>query len=262
MVARIRSAATEAAGFTLVEMLVTMAAALVVSFATFGLVEVSTRVTTRVTDSVDATQRGRTAMERLLQELNSGCVVGDTSPVQASTPAGFSPAFQSYGTHIVFVTGLGDGATANLVLHAIVLSGTTLKEYSFTNTGGAAPTLQAASGWTFNSTPSPANGTVLLTNVTTQPATPLFQYFSYSNGANPTKNSLVAAPALATPLNATWPAIAGENNAAPSVAQVDIAWDVGPGSNSSDPYRRIAMNDSVVFRLTPADPNTPNYPCD
>jgi hypothetical protein len=46
------------------------------------------------------------------------------------------------------------------------------------------------------------------------------------------------------------------------VAQVDIAWDVGPGSNSSDPYRRIAMNDSVVFRLTPADPNTPNYPCD
>ena len=176
MVARLRSAGADAAGFTLVEMLVTLASGLIVLFATFGLVEVSTRVTTRVTDSVDATQRGRTAMERVLQELNSGCVVGDVSPVQASTPAGYTPAIQSDSSHIVFVTGLGDGATANLTLHAIVLTGTTLKEYTFANTGGTAPTLQAASGWTFNSTPSPANGTVLLTNVTTQGSTPLFQY--------------------------------------------------------------------------------------
>jgi Tfp pilus assembly protein PilW len=262
MVARFRSAAIGSAGFTLVEMLVTMAAAIVVLLATFGLVDVSTHVTSRVTDSVDATQRGRTAMERLLQELNSGCVVGDTSPVQASTPAGFTPAIQSDASDIVFVTGLEDGATANLTLHAIVLSGGTLKEYSFANTGGTAPTLQAASGWTFSSTPSPASGTVLLTNVATQPGTPLFQYYSYSNPLNPTSNSLVGALPLATPLNPTWPAVTGENNAALSVAQVDIAWDVGPGSISSDPYRRIAMDDSVVFRLTPANPNTPNYPCD
>jgi hypothetical protein len=201
-------------------------------------------------------------MERLEQELNSGCLVGDTSPVMAQTPAGSSQLVKSDGSDLVFVTGLGDGANATVTLHAIALTGTTLKEYSFANTGGSGATLNAASTWTFSPTPTPVSGTVLLTNVTAQSGTPLFQYYGYANANNPTTNSLVGAVPMTTPLNATWPAIANENNAAPSVAQIDIAWNVGPASGSTDAYRTIAMNDSVVFRLTPADPNTPNYPCD
>jgi Tfp pilus assembly protein PilW len=69
-------------GLTLVELLVTMASGLIVSFAAFTLIDITLHSSGRVADRIDATQRGRVAMEHLVQLLSSGCLASDVSPIQ------------------------------------------------------------------------------------------------------------------------------------------------------------------------------------
>jgi hypothetical protein len=257
-----RHVLNDADGFTLVELLASMAAGLVVLFASFSLIDFSLEATSRVTDRVDAVQQGRTAMERLVQELNSGCLTGEVSPIQGATSPGITPVVNTDASDIVFVSGVGDGTTATPTEHVVSFQNGELTDLSYTNTGGSPPTPTSAATWTFN--PSPAAGFTLLGHVSQVDSnTPMFQYFSYSNPSNPTPNSLLgAAPLSPVPLNATWPPITGEANAAGAVARVDIAWTASPSSGLTDLSRQVTMNDSVVFRLTPASPSDMNYPCD
>lgn len=255
------------AGFTMVELLVAMATGLVVLFAAFGLIDLATRVGAQVTDRVDATTEARSAMENLVQELNSGCVASDISPVQPST-SGITPAVSTDSTHLVFVAGLGQSKTIDQgesitpVEHVVSLkSNGSLVDTSYAYVSGQGPTLQTAPGWTFG--PNPIGSHVLLTHVQAQTGLPMFQYYSFSYPSNATAQSLVGAvPFTSTdfPLNASWPPTAA--NSAASIAQLDIAWKVAPKDNSPDPSRAANIDDSVAFRLTPATPGGPNYPCD
>ncbi|HEY5430858.1 MAG TPA: prepilin-type N-terminal cleavage/methylation domain-containing protein [Solirubrobacteraceae bacterium] len=240
-------------GFTLVELLVALSAGIVVLFGATSLIIVSFHFSSRIADSVNAVQEGRTAMEQLLQELNSGCLVNDVSPVQATTAAGITPAVNTDGNDLVFVTGLGDSATATPTEHVIAIQNGALIDTAYPNTGGSPPALNTPATWTFSATPKLRR--ILLERVTQiNGSTPLFQYLSFANASNPTANSLVnAAPLSPLPLTAV---------AAPSVAEVDIAWQAGPSDGLTDPTRALAIRDSAVFRLTPASPTGTNYPCD
>jgi hypothetical protein len=242
-------------GFTLIELLVVMLSGMVIVMATFGLIDVTIHQTTRSMDRVQATQNARTGMEELVQELNSGCLVAGVSPVQAASAAGITPAVNTDARDLVFVTALGSGATATPVEHVVSLNNGTLTDASYASTGGSGPTAYSPSTWTFSATPSTSRALGNVQSVT-------FKYYSYSNPLNSVQNSLSGTPvALQTPLNATWPPTAGIYNAAGSVAQVDIAWQVGPSDGSTDPLRLVTMNDSVVFRLTPPTSTGSNFPC-
>lgn len=264
MRARLRDRLRDEAGFTLAELLVAMSIGLVIVFAAFGLIDLATRVTSQVTDRVDATTVGRAAMEDVIQELNSGCLASDISPVQATTASGITPSVSSNASNLVFVSGVGDGVTATPTEHVVTFAGGQLTDTSYASTGGSPPTLQTAATWTFSSTPTDKH--VLLTHVSQQVVSgvsvPMFQYYSYSNPSNTTAQSLIGASPLALPLSATWPATAGENNAAETIAQVSMAWVTAPSDGSTDPGRAETLQDSAVFRLTPATPGGPNYPCD
>lgn len=262
---RVRARATCQDGFTLVELLVVIMTGMVIVFATFELIDITMNQTSRTMDRVEATQNGRAIMEELVQELNSGCVVGNVSPVQAVTATGISPAVKSDSQDLVFVSGLGSGAKVvqttttggsgvSLFEHVVSYSGGVLKDAAYPSTGGSAPTMSSAGTWTFASTPSIVH---VLRNV----ASVAFKYFSFSNPANSNSNSLDGTPAiLTTPLSPQWPAT-GVTNAALSVARIDIAWQVGPSDGSTDPLRQVTMNDSVVFRLTPPTSSASNSPC-
>jgi prepilin-type N-terminal cleavage/methylation domain-containing protein len=256
------------AGFTMVELMVAMATGLVIVFGAFSLVDLATRTSSQVRDRVDATTQGRSAVETLVQELNSGCVTGDISPVQSST-SGPSPAATTSGNTLVFVDGLGQSATIDQnesvqpVEHVVTLNGTTLTDTTYSYVGGNQPTLQVAPTWTFSSKPTGTH--VLLTNAAPQtPGGSIFQYYSYSNPSNQTAQSLVGAASITTfPLNTSWPPTAV--NAAASIAQVDIALKAAATNKNQEASRAANManiDDSVVFRLTPATPGGPNYPCD
>jgi prepilin-type N-terminal cleavage/methylation domain-containing protein len=70
----------EESGFSLVELLVSVMIGLVVISAAFNLLDASTRASADVTDRVDATQRGRAAMEQIQQVLRSQVCLNTNTP--------------------------------------------------------------------------------------------------------------------------------------------------------------------------------------
>lgn len=67
-------------GFTLVELLVTLIIGLVVVFAAFAVMDGSWRVQAKTLDRVDATDRGRRAMDRIIQQLGARVCLTAGSP--------------------------------------------------------------------------------------------------------------------------------------------------------------------------------------
>lgn len=261
--ARVRSEG----GFTLVELLVTMVAGLVVLSALFTVLDVSLNQTSRTFSKVSADQNARNATDQIENELHSGCV-GGSEPVQAS----------SDGNDLIFVSQYGSSASANATVptpveHKVVFSpvaGThtgTLTDYIYTSTGGSAP------NWTWSSVPT---STQLLNSATaiSNPNfpggyEPVFQYFSYteptSNGTPYTDaagNSYMmiqdginylpgsstikpAAAPLSTPLSA------GD---AGNTAEVLISLVAGPATDSglvNASGVAATIQDQVALRLTP-----------
>jgi prepilin-type N-terminal cleavage/methylation domain-containing protein len=73
-------------GMTLVELLVTMVIGMIVMSAATTLITSSERASKRVQTRVDATQRGRTAMDQITQRLRSmTCLPNATAPVVTAT---------------------------------------------------------------------------------------------------------------------------------------------------------------------------------
>jgi type II secretory pathway pseudopilin PulG len=67
-------------GFTLVELLASIAVGTVVLFAIFGLLDYTVTAQHKVEDRVDAVQRGRNAMETITQQLRSQICLGPGYP--------------------------------------------------------------------------------------------------------------------------------------------------------------------------------------
>lgn len=234
-------------GFTIAELVVAMAMGLIILFAAGTLMVVGLHDTSRVTDRVQATQQARTATEQIIQELNSGCLANDVSPVQAQTATGITPVVNTDGNDLVFVSGLGN-STGTPIEHVVTIKSGALVDISYANTGGSPPALNTAATWTFSPTPS-VTRTLLAHVAQINATTPLFQYFSYSTTTSPMNST----PLSPMPLSAS---------AAASVAQLNIAWQVAPNDGLTDSSRIVQLNDSVVFRLTPASATGTNLPCD
>ena len=82
------------------ELVVAMAAGIVVTGALFAILDVSLHQSARITDKVQADQLGRTAMTAMTDELHSACIAPEVTPVQA----------ESSGTELRFVTAYGKEA--------------------------------------------------------------------------------------------------------------------------------------------------------
>jgi type II secretory pathway pseudopilin PulG len=252
-------------GFTLVELLATMAAGIVVLGAVVTVISVALQQTTYTFTRVDATERARTMLAHVGDELHSACLVNNVTPIQG----GGQGSQVSDANNLVFVSQYGTSANPTPVEHKITYNSTTgnLTEYNYSVTGGSDPTT-----WVFSSTPTNTSGRLLLNHVSQIRTTgsnptllPVFQYFAYEpytdvNGdqAMMLLDGSSAVPGTTTlpnpdPLSVT-PSGLSQTDAA-STAEVMINLLVGAQggayentnlTSASDP-----ITDSLVLRFTP-----------
>ena len=223
-------------GFTLVELVVSLALGMIVILGILAVTEVAMRSSARTATRVAAEQRARPVLERLIDQLHSTCIGPEAGPLLAG----------STESSLSFLHQTGSSVTPLPVKVVVSLSGNTLSQSVFPSTGGEAP------NWTFADTPSSTR--VLLTGVgpaqTGDPPidAPLFRYFKYDGG-------VVDPNSLQTPLDAASSALA---------VRVDVAFSVAPLSNPTNDARApITVSDSVLVRFSPAseDPTKVNGPC-
>jgi hypothetical protein len=252
----------EEGGFSLIELLVAMAAAVVVVFAVFTIQDVVLRQTSREFSQVDATQHVREALENLENELHSACLTDNVTPIQGgSTPS-----------TLLFVSQFGTAATLTPVEHQIAFSSTgqTLIESTFAETG----VTTSSSGlpvYTFSTTPSTTR--TLLTNVKQSGTTPVFQYFAYQeplNSSGQPYTDSAGDPYMmlldgtgdipgtgiippAQPLNASPSlSVSDSQNTSEVMITVSVGPSGGTGENTNLADTRDTVADGVVLRLTPA----------
>lgn len=220
-------------GTTLVELLVATTAGVVVLFAISAMIIVSLRETDRVNTHVDATQRGRTVLNKVIEELHSACIAPEIAPVKE----------KSTGTMLEFIHQTGSAVAPAPILSKVTLSGGTVSQSNYSSTGGSAPT------WTFSETPSSTEQ--LMTNISpTTPSKSIFSYYSYTNGE-------ISETSLSTPTTEL------KENAAHTV-EVKVALTAGPQNTPIEDTNAAAnVTDSALLRFSPAPYNTsaPNLPC-
>jgi prepilin-type N-terminal cleavage/methylation domain-containing protein len=228
-------------GFTIIELLVSVSASLIVMMGVVTLETTVIRHQARITNRVDAQSRARPAMTRIVQGLHSACVTSHIVPIQTG----------STGTSISFISKTGSAPSLTPDLHRVYFvpgSGTTppaLREAVYPATGGSAPT------WTFSSTAS--SDRALLTNVAA-PGGVIFRYYDFVTGTG----TLSTTP-LATPLTDT---------SAARASYLTISFTSAPGGknggiSTQDPNSPVLLTSGVDLRLENAGqyPNQDNLPC-
>lgn len=224
-------------GQTLPELLVAISIALIVSLATFSLIEFSMRRSAEISGRVDANQRGRLAMDTITRQLRS----------EVCQPSGTPPIFSrtgnvTDGNGVTFFVDFTDGsqaATTPADMHTIryvpptapAVSGK-IVEQDYTGTLGA----NAATDPAYYTTPYRTR-TLLTDVVPVSPGAPIFSYYPY-NATTP----------LATPV--TGPALG-------SIASIQIAYRTLPSRSTTITARgNVVFQDLVTVREV--DPNATN----
>ncbi len=160
-------------GYSLVEVLVAMVAGIIVTGALFGILEVSLKQNSRITDRVQAQQLGDNAMTRIIDPLRSGCFSREATPVLLG----------STGTLLIFTTSFSEATTpaASEVFKETV-------EYNSGKHKLFVKTQKATAGsWpTYTAWEEPGKSTMLAENVYLLPKREYaFRYYKYAKEATP-----------------------------------------------------------------------------
>lgn len=224
-------------GYSLPELLVVISIGSIVLFGIFTLIQVTARSSAQTVSRVDANQRARPVLERLMDELHSTCLVRGAVPVIAG----------STDSELRFIHQTGSAVSPTPDQRVVTLVDETLSESAYPLSGGSTP-----ADWAFATTPNETRQ--LLTKV--GPATvgapavavPLFQYFAYNGGA-------VSSMRLPTPLSTA--------DAARAV-QVTVSFSSSPlRTEVIDANAPVGVSSSAVLRFSPPseDPTKVNGPC-
>ncbi len=215
-------------GFTLVEMLVTLVTGIVIVLAAFSILDVSLTQSSRISERVETDQRARLAMEKIMLELHSSCVVTGNNAVEAGSENSLIKFISQSGSAVYFTT---------VTKHEIALKSGTLTDASYVSE-------PSSSGeWKFHATPT--STLTLLTNVSQTGATPIFQYFRYVGG------NLSTTP-QSTPLN---------TEEAPNTAEITVSFTTTATTGEEKSGQPVALADTAVLRYDPASAAGSNEPC-
>lgn len=236
---------TDEAGFSLIELLVTMTIGVAVLGAAFVVVQWATQLTGNAQGRVDAQQRGRQGLEDIISELRSGVCV---APSTGTPPS--SPIVSGDANHVeLYLNVAGPDALPQRRVLTYDATKRTIVEQSYQ---GLAP----ATGLPVGSVVLPIGGTVrtrtLLENVVPlDAATPIFRYWGYQVDTTVTPPKVTGM----TQLNATLAAAD-----LPKVVQIDVNFRARTLKATADNKRDALLRSSAYLRLSnPLDPTS--APC-
>lgn len=210
-------------GTTMVEVLVSISTGLIVLVALTTVILVTLHSNARVSARVDATQRSRIALAKIMQELHSSCVEPKVAPILAG----------SSGTSLSFMRSVraqGGEVAPKPVESVIELVNGVLYQTDYAATSEAQP-------WVFSETPIPPGPQQLMTNISpTSPSSSIFRYYAYAKGA-------ISKTPLKEPLDTT---------TAAQTLLVEVAFDAAPDHTVTGDNGAVAsVQESAALRLTP-----------
>jgi type II secretory pathway component PulJ len=233
----------DSAGFMLIETLVAIISATVVTGALFAILIVSLHQTSRISGRLQATELGRTTMTRMVDELHSACIAKEFLPLQEKS----SP------TELIFISGVGEEAVLKkAALHKIVYneSAGTLVETTTPSSGGEWPTFE------YKGTPTTTRIGQYITAAKSGGTKPIFQYYKYAQSSNST-NALSTLEQLPV-------GTGGLNEAqAKEATAVGIAFTAG-ASEGSQYKPTVELTDQATLAFTAPSAETPivQKPCE
>jgi prepilin-type N-terminal cleavage/methylation domain-containing protein len=206
-------------GFTLVEVLASLAIGMIVLIAAFDLIDNSLAVSGQVSARTEASQRGRGALDEMSRALRSQVCVNGNAPVVSASD-----------TSVTFTFDLSNGSTLPQQRQISYSAAARTLTQATWDGSGAEPTL------TFPGSPRPLT---LLTDVDPEPSKPIFSYWAVRAGSGGTQfDPLAAATATADPTR---------------IARIDIAFVAHASAQVEGPNNASTIEDSVSSR--PVDPN-------
>jgi Tfp pilus assembly protein PilW len=217
-------------GFTLPELLVGIIIGMIVVIASLNVLDSTVSLGTKVSKRVDATQRGRTGLDRITRDLQSMvCVPGD--PAQDALIAGSDNSVDVYAD-------LGDGSASRppqrrTITYTPATRKLTESVYTPTGTAGA---------YVFPTTPTAT--TTLLSDVIQDGSTPIFTYYPIDT----TPDDDVAPSALSTSTGA----LAATD--LDTVARISITFKALPSNRTTAKPGDAVMQDDVY--RSAVDPNS------
>jgi len=220
-------------GFTLIEMLVGTMLGLVVTGALFAILDVAIHQSSRIQDRASADQRGRIALENVMQLVQSSCVAPNFTPIE--------PA--STGTVLRLVSQSGAKASlTEVTLHELKLTESKLVDVMYASEGPA-PT------WKF---PAKATSERTLVKGIAQAepkageTIPMFRYYAYTGGGT------LSAESLKTPLS---------EEGASQAAGLTVTFMAYPETGNIANNRAYEVTDSAVLRFDPGSLTSAATPC-
>jgi hypothetical protein len=225
-------------GLTIIELLVTATAFLVVLSAILMVTTVALHGQDRIAQRVAVNQHARPVMTRLIDQLHSACVAILPTQSQSQNQSLAPVLAGSTATSITFLSKAGSETSLLPERHTVALSGGALRDTFSAATGGTPP------NWVFG---APTTRT-LMTGVSAPPGgAPVFRYYKYT-GSQLTQ--IPVPPALSTA-------------DAPLTVQVDVAFTLSPPGRISqvDPNSPLTLSDSASFRLESPSTSASNLPC-
>jgi prepilin-type N-terminal cleavage/methylation domain-containing protein len=232
-------------GFSLPELLVALSIALIVSIATFSLVEFVMKRSGETQNLIASNQRGRLAMDNITRQMRSQVCLGEATPrAPMSAPDGFGIA--TTGMAAVFYSDFTDGTdpvNKPVQLHVISYDATQHALYESDFIPTKVTKTATAYSYTWPLYTAPKRRFKLLDNVEPYGAAPIFTYYTY-NTLTPPRPDLQLLPGP------------GGLNAADTgrIARIDIQFRVLPSSNApADKRGSTVLQDQVYVRA--ADPN-------
>jgi hypothetical protein len=210
------------AGVTLVELLVAMVIGTGTLIAVFAVLDTSVKQSNAVAGRVNATQRGRLAMDTITRQLRSQVCYSPTVPALVSAT----------DISVKFHSDLSDGSKLieqrELVYDPIKR---TINERTWAGTG---------SPITF---PTMTKNRQLIGEITTRPApdAAIFRYYAYNTAVPPRPIIQLATPLSATDLART--------------ARIDVGFITLPPNARPSPAASVTLQNEIYVRV--ADPNDP-----